>query len=43
MIQRIRHLDLSTEPLFLEDLIISDHMKKTLSGLDFLIHDSTTE
>ncbi|CAG8806858.1 39023_t:CDS:2, partial [Gigaspora margarita] len=42
-IQRIRHLDLSMEPLSLEDLIIPDHIKRTLSGLDFLIHDSTVE
>ena len=43
MIQRIQHLDLPTELLSLKALIIPDHMKRTLSGLDFLIHDSIVE
>ncbi|CAG8443868.1 13218_t:CDS:2 [Gigaspora rosea] len=35
MIQRIRHFDLPTKPLSLEDLIIPDHMKRTLKLIDF--------
>ncbi|CAB4402207.1 unnamed protein product [Rhizophagus irregularis] len=41
-IKRIRHSDDSpVEPQSLENLIIPEHMKKTLDGSNFLIKDST--
>ncbi|CAG8474820.1 15616_t:CDS:2, partial [Gigaspora rosea] len=39
-IQRIWHLDLPTELLSLESLVIPQNMRTTLSGHDFLINDT---
>ncbi|CAG8684033.1 8119_t:CDS:1, partial [Scutellospora calospora] len=40
-IQRICHLDLPTEPVSLESLIIPEYLRKTLDRSDFLINDTT--
>ncbi|CAG8814333.1 20040_t:CDS:2, partial [Gigaspora margarita] len=42
-IQRIRHLDLPTNPLSLESLIIPQNMRTTLNGHDFLINDTNLD
>ncbi|CAG8500218.1 12769_t:CDS:2, partial [Dentiscutata heterogama] len=42
-VQRICHLNLSKEPSSLDNLVIPDHMRRTLNEVDFLIHDSTLE
>ncbi len=38
-IKRIRHVDSPAEPRSLENLIIPENWKKTLSGSDFLVRD----
>jgi len=40
-IKRIRRIDSPAEPQSLEDLVIPENWKKTLSGSDFLVRDST--
>ncbi|CAG8802691.1 15940_t:CDS:2 [Gigaspora margarita] len=42
-IQRIHHIDLPMEPSSLEYLVISEHMMKTLNGINFLIYDYALE
>ena len=40
-VKRIRRINLPAEPTSLEGLTIPNNMQKTLSGLDFLVRDST--